>query len=75
MITGCSYDPNSENKLTENAHISSLSLSQLIHLTQFVKEEIPKSHISAQETSLSIYVAFLLHSQTRSRLLVTSSII
>ena len=43
MITGSSYDPNSKNKSTENMHIPSISLLQLI-LTQCVKEEIRELH-------------------------------
>ena len=72
MITGSSYDPNSKNKLTENTQIPSLSLSQLIHFNTVRQRgnSGTSRHTSCRETPLSIYVAFLLHSQTRSRLLV-----
>ena len=72
MITGSSYDPNSKNKLTENTQIPSLSLSQLIHFNTVRQRgnSGTSRHTSCRETPLSIYVAFLLHSQTRRRLLV-----
>ena len=72
MITGSSYDPNSESKLTENTQIPSLPLSQLIHFNTVRQRgnSGTSRHTSCRKTPLSIYVAFLLHSQTRSRLLV-----
>ena len=67
-----SYDSNSKNKLTENTHIPSTSLSQIIHFnTVCQRQNSGTSRLtSAHETQLSIYVVFLLHSQTRSHLLV-----
>ena len=72
MITGSSYDPHSGNKSTENTHIPSLSLSQLIHFNKICQRGNSRNsrHISAQETPLSTYVVFLLYSHTRSRLLM-----
>ena len=58
--------------MTEKTHIPLLSLSQLIHFNK-VRERRNSGtsrHTSAHETPLSIYLAFLLHSQTRSHLLV-----
>ena len=71
-ITGSSHDPNSKTKLTENKHILSLSLSLLIHFNTVRQRRNSGTsrHTSARETPLSIYVAFSLHSQTRSHLLV-----
>ena len=72
MITVFSYDSNSENKLTENMHVPSLSLLQLIHFN-IVRQRGnlgTSCNTSAQETPISIYVAFLLNFQTRRRLLI-----
>ena len=72
MIIGSAHDPNSKNKLTENTNIPSLSF---LHPNSFNTvcqrgNSRTSRHNSAQEISLSIYVAFLLYSQTRYRLLV-----
>ena len=72
MIIGSAHDPNCKNKLTENTNIPSLSL---LHPNSFNTvcqrgNSRTSHHNSAQEISLSIYVDFLLHSQTRYRLLV-----
>ena len=71
MITG-SYDPHSGNKSTENTHIPSLSLSQLIHFNTICQGGNSRNsrHYSAQETPLSTYVVFLLYSYTRCPLLM-----
>ena len=68
-ITGSSYDSNSKNKLTENTHIPSISLSQIIHFNTVCQRQnsVTSCLTSAHETQLSIYVV---HSQTRSHLLV-----
>ena len=72
MITGSSDDSNSKNKFTENTHISTLlSPSQLILFnTVYPRENSEISHHTSAQETFSIYVAFLLHSQTLSRLLV-----
>ena len=59
-------------KQIENKHIASLSLSQLIHFNTVSQRRHSRTscHTSAHETPFSIHVAFLLHSQTHSRLLV-----
>ena len=71
-ITGFSYDPNSKNKLTENTHIPSLLLSQLIHFNTVRQRRNSGTsrHTSGHETALSIYFAFIFHSQIRSHLLL-----
>ena len=68
-ITGSSYDSNSKKKLTENTHIPSISLSQIIHFNTVCQRQnsVTSCLTSAHETQLSIYVV---HSQTRSHLLV-----
>ena len=68
MITSSSYDPNSKIKFNESKHIPSLSLSQIIHFNTVCERGNSEKlrHSSTRETPLSIYAAFLLHSQTRS---------
>ena len=59
MITGSSYDSNSENKVNESTHIPSLLLLQL-HFNTFRQRGNSENscHTSAKATPLSIYVAF-----------------
>ena len=71
-ITDSSYDPNSKKKSAENTHSPSLSHSQLTDFnTVHQRRNLGTSHhASAHETPPSLYVAFLLHSQTLSHLLL-----
>ena len=71
MLTGSSYDPAS-NKTNLSAHIPALSITQLIQFNNVAEQRTSRQfrYNADKETRLSIYVAFLLHSHTSSRLLI-----
>ena len=72
MIIGSSSDLNLKNKLTENIHVPSLTLSQLIYCnTVCQRGNLGTScNTSAQEMPLNLCVSFSLHSQTRRPMLI-----
>ena len=71
MLTGSSYDPAS-NKTNLSAHMPALSITQLIQFNNVAEQRTSRQfrYNADKETRLSIYVAFLLHSHTSSRLLI-----
>ena len=71
MLTGSSYNPAS-NEASLSAHIQALSIAQLIQFNTVAEQRTSRQfrHNIDKKTHLSIYFGFLLHSHTRSGLLI-----